>query len=74
MKESLVGWLEHPVTKRYLELLREHREAHINRMLNMGTLDAEKLPELAQLKGQVNTLDLMLDTDQLENFFAGELE
>lgn len=73
MNSNVQRWLDDPITKKYISLLREHREAHLNRMLNMGTLDAEKLPELAQLKGQINALDTMLNLDNLEDLFLGEL-
>ena len=66
-------WLDHPVTKKYRELLKEHRESHIYRILHMNVLSEENLGELAQIKGQVNALDLMLNLDDLENLFDGEI-
>ncbi len=72
MNSNIQNWLDHPITQLYMRLLKEHRTAHLDRILNMGTLDNNKLPELGQLKGQINALDLMLNTDQLESFFEGE--
>lgn len=64
-------WLDNPVTIRLIQLLKEHREAHLTRMLNIGTIDQSTLGDLAQLKGQINTLDYILD---IETFFDGEFK
>ena len=74
MSSNLELWLQNPTTKLYIKVLKEHKTALLDRMLNCGVLNQEKLPELAQIKGQINALDLMLDIDQLESQLTEELE
>lgn len=73
MNSHLELWLDHPITQKYISLLKEHRQAHVERFLNCGVVTPEKLPELAQIKGQINALDLMLNVEQLEHLFDGEI-
>lgn len=71
MNSNIQLWLDHPVTKTYLKMIKEHRDGHLNRILNLGVLTTDTLPELAQLKGQINALDILLDEEQL-NHYLGE--
>lgn len=64
-------WASHPVTERFHQILREHRDAHIAKLLNLGTINADSIGDLAQLKGQINTIDYILD---IETLFEGEFE
>ena len=73
MQQQLKDWVSHPLTKRYIDILKEHRAAHIERIINMGIIDQDKLGEIAQLKGQINALDLMLNLDILEEVFKDEV-
>ncbi len=73
MNSNITLWLDHPITKVYRRLLEQHKQAHVSSFLNCGIVTPDKLPELAQIKGQINALDLMLNPEQLENFFDGEL-
>lgn len=73
MKSRVEMWLNDVVTKKYRSLLEERRNEALKRMLNSGTLDQTKLPELGELKGFINAVDLMLDVEELENLFDGEI-
>lgn len=73
MNSEIERWRNDPVTKKYMKVLQEHRDAHLDRMLNCGVITQDKLPELAQLKGQINTIDLMMSTEGLEDLLEGEL-
>lgn len=59
----------HPVTKKQRQLLKEHREAHLSKLLNIGTFNNNNLGEIAEIKGYINVLDALLD---VESFFEGE--
>jgi hypothetical protein len=73
MHSNLRLWLDHPLTKVYVKILREYRETQISAMLNMGSLTADKIGELAELKGQVKALDMMLNKDMLETLLEDEV-
>ena len=74
MRSVLELWLMHPITKSFRKMISEQRAAHIDRMLNCGVITPDKLPELAQLKGQINALDLLLDDAQLEIYLDDEVD
>lgn len=57
------------MTKLLYRLLQEHKAAHIHRLLNIGTFNQENLGEISEIKGYINTLEMILDTEQ---FFEGE--
>lgn len=63
-------WKQSPVTQMFLDLLREHRDAGIQAILNTSW-EAERIGCLNQLKGQVNTLDMVLN---LDSFFEEKIE
>lgn len=73
MNSNIELWLDHPITKTYIKILQEHKEAHLQRFLTCGLVSNENLPELAQIKGQINALDLMLDINQLEHLLSEEI-
>lgn len=66
-------WLEKPQTRAFLELIKEHvladKEAITNVMLNTGSINNIDLHQISQLRGQIVTLELILDTES----FMGEL-
>jgi hypothetical protein len=73
MNLHLKRWLEDPFTLKFFELLAKDRNEQVNRMLNLGVLTSERLSEIAELKGYINALDSVLNTDSLENLFDGEI-
>ena len=62
--EIIELWLNEPVTKKFLEILKEHREANLDHLLNIGFIDQKRIGLIAQLKGQINTLDEILNTKE----------
>lgn len=69
-KQLVKLWLEEPITQVFIDLLKEHREANVQAILNIQW-EQESIGRLNQIKGQVNTLDLILD---FESFFSEKLE
>lgn len=64
-------WTQHPVTERLLKLIKEHRDGHVERLLNRVSFTADQLGECSELKGYINFADTILDVD---SFFEGEYE
>jgi hypothetical protein len=62
-------WLDLPVTQTLYRVLKEKKEDVINRLLSIEIIDHNKMGEIAQLKGQINAIDEMLD---IETYFEGE--
>lgn len=73
MHSSLTLWLEHPITKIYRNGLVKHRLSKVDELLNMGTLTPERLGELAEIKGQIRSLDIMLDLGMLDVLLEDEV-
>jgi PIN domain nuclease of toxin-antitoxin system len=60
-------WLSHPVTKILFRNLAERRKETLEHFLNIGYVSEESIWEIAHLKARMNTLDLLLDPESLEN-------
>ena len=63
--------MEHPITQAFLSLTREHRQANFqaitDSMINVKSVGDIDLYKIAQLKGQVHALDLILE---IESFMS----
>jgi len=73
--EILLDWEKHPVTQILIRLLKEHQIAHEERIIDIvlsahSAKDVDKYM-LAALKGQIHTIEFLLDTD---SFFHNELQ
>lgn len=68
-RKDLRTWLETPTTIEFLDLLKEHRKAAYDliaeTVFNVPSVASLDLHKIAQIKGQVYTLDEILD---IENF------
>lgn len=69
MQNKVRLWSEHPVTQKLLSILKEHRQAHLDRLLNIGTFNHDNLGLIAEIKGYINAIDYITD---LESIFEGE--
>ncbi len=69
MHQRVKVWLDLPVTQTLYRVLKEKKEDVINRLLSIEIIDHNKMGEIAQLKGQINAIDEMLD---IETYFEGE--
>lgn len=74
-KKDLELYLNNPITKDLLELLKEHRDASFTMisdvMIGVPSLADLDLCKIAEYRGQVNTFDRVLD---LEDFLSERLE
>jgi len=59
-------WLKEPVTTKFFNLVKEHRQALVEALIN-DRWESDKIGLFNQIKGQINAMDLILDTDR---FFA----
>lgn len=68
-KLLLKDWQRHPVTIAYYELANEHLTA-LKELLIYEEVDINSIGRVNKIKGQINTLEMILDT---ENFLAEKL-
>lgn len=61
-KHLLKDWKRHPVTIGYLELVAEHLAA-LKEALVYEDVDINSIGRVNKIKGQINTLEMILDTD-----------
>jgi hypothetical protein len=59
-------WLSHPVTKILISELGKAKESHLARLLSMK-VDSTNFADAAMLTSKINTLDLILNPELLEN-------
>ena len=68
-------WLNHPVTKEYIELMKEHRQASRDyialAMQESASVKDIDLFQIAEYRGQIFTFDLVLD---VETFLDEKIE
>lgn len=61
-QQQVSDWLDSPVTRAYLELIDEHLEANrggVTQIVLSGKVIRDLGEDLAQLKGQIYTLELL---------------
>lgn len=69
MNSQLLHWLDDPITKKLLKLLKEHRDACNDALLSSSHECSRTY--IDKLIGQINTFDRVLD---VEAFFENELD
>lgn len=64
LKTDITDWLKHPVTEEMLRLFQKHLEDNkgsLEDIVLAGSISAERIQDIAQLRGGILTLEQMLN-------------
>lgn len=66
MHSNLELWLDHPITRAYRKALMVERESALRQILEAPFINQDNIGHIAELKGRINALDVLLDVELLE--------